>query len=158
MKKLTILILFFAYAIGFAQIENFETNYIELIKKDIQAESKKIVEGNLELTDEQGTAFWPLYDEYDLAYDTIVDDRLKIIEDYMMDYYALDDETAKDLINRSIDLNQKVLDTRKEYLNKMLEALPATVVGKFMQIDSRIGALIDVIRMSTIPLIRKEED
>ena len=158
MKKLTILILFFACAIGYSQTEHFETEYIDLIKKDIQAESKKIVEGNLELTDEQGTAFWPLYDEYDFAYDTIVDDRLKIIEDYMIDYYALDDETAKDLINRSIDLNQKVLDTRKEYLNKMLEVLPATVVGKFMQIDSRIGALIDVIRMSTIPLIRKEED
>jgi len=158
MKKLTILILFFACAIGFAQIENFETNYIELIKKDIQAESKKIVEGNLELTDEQATAFWPLYDEYDAAYDVIVDERLKIIEDYMLDYYDLDDETAADLINRSIELNQKILDTKKKYINKMLGVLPATVVGKFSQIDSRIGALIDVIRMSTIPLVRKKDD
>ena len=53
MKKLTILILFFACAIGYSQTEHFETAYIELIKKDIQAESRKIVEENLELTDEQ---------------------------------------------------------------------------------------------------------
>jgi len=158
MKKLTILILFFVSAIGYSQIERFEADYINLLKKDIQAESKNIVEANLELTDEQAKDFWPLYDEYDVAYDAIVDERLKIIEDYMMDYYALDEETAKDLINRSIDLNQKVQDTRKEYLNKMLEVLPATVVGKFMQIDSRIGAVIDVIRMATVPLIRKEKD
>ena len=157
MKKLTILILFFACAIGYSQIERFETEYIDLIKKDVQAESRKIVEGNLELTDEQATAFWPLYDEYDAAYDAIVDERLKIIEDYMLDYYALDDETTEGLLNRVIEIDQKILDTKKKYINKMLEVLPATVVGKFFQIDSRIGALIDVIRMSTIPLIRKEE-
>ncbi len=158
MKKLTILILFFACAIGYSQIEHFEADYIELIKKDIQAESRKIVEENLELTAEQANVFWPLYDEYDAAYDAVVDERLKIIEDYMLDYYALDDETTKDLINRSIELNQKTLDTKEEYINKMLDELPATVVGKFFQIDNRIDALIDVIRMSTIPLIRKDED
>jgi hypothetical protein len=124
----------------------------------LQAESRKIVEENLELTAEQANVFWPLYDEYDAAYDAIVDERLKIIEDYMLDYYALDDETTKDLINRSIELNQKTLDTKEEYINKMLDKLPATVVGKFFQIDNRIDALIDVIRMSTIPLIRKDED
>ena len=158
MKKLTILFLLFACAVGYSQTEHFEADYIELIKKDIQAESRNIVEENLELTDEQANIFWTLYDEYDAAYDAIVDERLKIIEDYMLDYYALDDETTKDLINRSMELNQKILDTKKEYTNKMLDVLPATVVGKFFQIDSRIGALIDVIRMSTIPLIRKEEE
>jgi len=158
MKKLAILILFFACAVGYSQTEHFETAYIQLIKKDIQAESRNIVEGNLELTDEQAAIFWPLYDEYDVAYDAVVDERLKIIEDYMLDYYALDDETTKDLINRSMELNQKILDTKKEYTDKMLDVLPATVVGKFFQIDSRIGAVIDVIRLSTIPLIRKEED
>ncbi|RKY99446.1 MAG: hypothetical protein DRQ13_02290, partial [Ignavibacteriae bacterium] len=81
MKKLTILILFFACAIGYSQTEHFETEYIDLIKKDIQAESRKIVEGNLELTDEQATAFWPLYDEYDVAYDAIIEERFEITKD-----------------------------------------------------------------------------
>lgn len=158
MKKLSILILFFACAVGYSQPSHFEADYIDLLKKDIQAESKNIVKANLELTDDQATAFWPLYDEYDAAYDAIVDERLKIIEDYLLDYYALDDETAKDLITRSLDLNQKILNTKQEYLGKMFEVLPATVVGKFFQIDNRIGAVIDVVRLSTVPLIRKEEN
>lgn len=158
MKKLTILILFFVSAIGYSQIERFEADYIDLLKKDIQAESKNIVEANLELTDEQAAIFWPLYDEYDAAYDVIVDERLKFLEDYMLDYYALDDETTKDLISRAIEIDQKILNTRKEHINKMLDVLPATLVGKFFQIDNRIGAVIDVIRMATVPLIRKEEE
>jgi len=143
--------------IGYSQIERFEADYINLLTRDIQAESKSIVEANLELIDDQATAFWALYDEYDAAYDAIVDERLKIIEDYLLDYYALDEETAKDLITRSLDLNQKILNTKQEYLGKMFEVLPATVVGKFFQIDNRIGAVIDVVRLSTVPLIRKEE-
>ena len=128
-----------------------------MIKKDVQAESKMIVKEYLELTEEQAEVFWPLYDEYDAAYDAIVDERVKIIEDYMLNFYALDDENVKDLIDRSINLNQKILDTRKEYIDKMYDVLPGTLVGKFFQIDNRIGALIDVVRMSTIPLVRTEE-
>jgi hypothetical protein len=157
MKKLIFIPLLLFSASLFAQIESFETDYIEMIKKDVQAESKMIVKEYLELTEEQAEVFWPLYDEYDAAYDAIVDERVKIIEDYMINYYALDDETVKDLIGRSFDLDQKVFDTRKEYINKMYDVLPASLVAKFYQIDNRIAALVDVVRMSTIPLVRTEE-
>jgi len=31
-------------------------------------------------------------------------------------------------------------------------------VGKFFQIDNRIAVLIDVVRMSTVPMVRDEEE
>jgi hypothetical protein len=49
------------------------------------------------------------------------------------------------------------LDLRKEYLNKMFEQLPAPLVGKFFQIDNRVSALLDLVRMSATPLVRDEE-
>ena len=42
-------------------------------------------------------------------------------------------------------------------LDKMFEQLPAPLVGKFFQIDNRVSALVDLVRMSSTPLVRDEE-
>ena len=157
MKKLLLFSLLIFCSLGFAQIESFESEYVEMLKKNIQDESRMIVADNLTLTEEQAEIFWPLYDEYDAVYDKLVNERVKVIEDYMMNYYGLDEETGKELITKSIELKQKVVDIQKEYINKMLDVLPISVVGKFFQIDSRIAAIIDIARMANIPFIREEE-
>jgi hypothetical protein len=69
----------------------------------------------------------------------------------------LDEETGKKLITQSMDLKQKAVDIQKEYINKMMEVLPVSVVGKFFQIDDRITAIIDIARMANVPLVREEE-
>ena len=56
-----------------------------------------------------------------------------------------------------MDLKEKAVDLQKEYINKMLEGLPISVVGKFFQIDNRIAAIIDITRMTNLPLVREEE-
>jgi hypothetical protein len=157
MKKLIIIALLFLVSSTFAQIESFESEYVEMLKKDIQAESRKIVADNLTLTAEQAEIFWPLYDEYDAAYDKMVDERVDVIKEYMMNYYGMDEEIGKKLITKSIDLKEKAVDLQKEYINEMLEVLPISVVGKFFQIDSRIAAIIDIARMANLPLIREEQ-
>jgi hypothetical protein len=75
----------------------------------------------------------------------------------MMNYYAMDDATAKDLINKSMQSFQNLIDLRKEYVNKMFEVLPAPLVGKFFQLDNRVSAVLDLVRMSATPLVRDEE-
>lgn len=157
MKKLFVIPVLLLFSTGFAQIQSFESEYVEMLKKDIQDESKRIVAENLTLTEEQAEVFWPLYDEYDAAYDKLVDERIKVIEDYMMNYYGLDEEIGKDLITKSIDLKQKAVDLQREYVNKMMDVLPVSVVGKFFQIDNRIAAIIDIARMANVPFVREEE-
>jgi len=158
MKKIIILPILFFCSFGFAQVETFDADYIEAFKKDVQAESRKMVNENLTLTEEEGKIFWPIYDDYTAAYDKLVDERLKVIEEYMLNYYGMDNETAKDLINKAINLKMKGVELQKEYIDKMLAVLPASVVGKFFQIDNRIAVLIDVVRMSTVPMVRNEEE
>jgi len=157
MKKLIILLVLIFCSLGFTQIKSFESDYVEMLKKNIQDESRMIVAENLTLTEEQAEIFWPLYDEYDAAYDGLVNERVKIIEDYMMNYYGLDEEIGKELIDKSIELKKKAVDLQEEYINKMLDVLPISVVGKFFQVDSRIAAVIDIARMANIPLMRDEE-
>ena len=157
MKKLIIIPLLLLFSTGFAQIQSFESEYVEMLKKDIQDESRRIVAENLKLTEEQADIFWPLYDEYDAAYDGLVNDRVKVIEDYMMNYYGLEEETGKELIAKSIALKQRAVNIQEEYINKMLDVLPISVVGKFFQIDNRIAAIIEIARLAAVPLVREEE-
>ena len=77
--------------------------------------------------------------------------------DYMMNYYGLDEDIGKELVAKSIELKKKAVDLQEEYINKMIEVLPFSVVGKFFQIDNRIAALIDIARMANIPLMREEQ-
>lgn len=157
MKKLIFIPLLLFVASGFGQIESFESEYVEMIKKDIQAESRNIVANNLTLTDEQAKVFWPLYDEYDAAYDKMVNERVEVMKDYMMHYYGMDEGKGKELIAKTISLKEEAIDLQKEYINKMLEVLPISVVGKFFQIDNRIAAIIDITRMANLPLMREEK-
>jgi hypothetical protein len=157
MKTLTLVLILMFFSVSFAQIQSFDSTYIEGLKTDIGGTFKEIVKENLKLNEDEAKIFWPLFDEYMAARSPIFDKRVKITEEYMMNYYALDDATAKDLINKSVQSNQDILDLRKEYLDKMFEQLPAPLVGKFFQIDNRVSALIDLVRMSATPLVREEE-
>ena len=75
----------------------------------------------------------------------------------MMNYYGMDEQKGKELIDKSISLKEKAVNLQKEYINKMLEVLPISVVGKFFQIDNRIAAIVDITRMANLPLMREEE-
>jgi hypothetical protein len=154
MKKLSVLLVILFCGIAFSQAENFETGYIELLKKDIQAEAKKLVDENLELTGEQAKVFWPIYDDYDAALLDLSNERLNVIADYMLDYYDLSDEKAESLLKRVFGIDQKKLDIQQEYFDKFNAVLPATLVGKFFQIDNYIYLLISLQRSESIPLIQ----
>ena len=157
MKKLLVLSLLVFTSLSFSQIESFDSSYIEGLKKDLGGTFKEIVKENLKLTEDEANKFWPLFDEYIAARSPIFEERVSITEEFMMNYYAMDDATAKDLIDKSMKSYQDIMDLRKDYLGKMFEVLPAPIVGKFFQIDNRVTAVVDVVRMSATPLVRDEE-
>jgi hypothetical protein len=157
MKKLIFVLSIIITSFSFAQIESFDSTYIEGLKSDVAGTFREIVTNNMKLTADEAKIFWPIFDEYMAERNPIFDEKVNITEDYMMNYYSLDTETAMDLIHRTIKLNQDLLDLRTKYLDRMSEQLPVQVVGKFFQIDNRVSTLADLVRMSSTPLVRDEE-
>ncbi|GMR24786.1 MAG: hypothetical protein BMS9Abin39_0054 [Ignavibacteria bacterium] len=156
MKRITILMVLFLFGIGFAQSENFETGYIDILKKDIQTEAKNLVGENLEMTEDQANLFWPLYDDYTAELLELSNERLNVISSYMLDYYDLSDKKAETLVNQAMDIEQKRLDLKRKHIAKMNEVLPAKLVGKFFQIDNYLQTLVTIQRQSTIPFIKTD--
>jgi len=157
MKKIIVFSLIIFASIGYAQIESFDTEYIDEVKQDAWGTYVEIIDDNLVLTDEQAEIFLPMLDQYLAEQGKVADMRIANTKEYMMNYYDLDDATAKNLLNKAVEVEQERMNIRREYMDKMLEKLPPQVVGKFFQLDARIFALIDLVRMSSIPLVREEE-
>jgi hypothetical protein len=157
MKKLIVFSMIIFASISYAQIESFDSTYINEIKQDAWGTYIDIIGDNLTLTDEQAQIFAPILESYIADQTKVADMRIENTKDYMMNYYDLDDATATKLLNKAVEIEQERMNVRREYMDKMLEKLPPQVVGKFFQLDARIFALIDLVRMSSIPMVRQEE-
>lgn len=156
MKNLIVLLFLGLFISANAQTEYFETD-IQGIRTDIREVSKEIVAQNMELTPEEAKIFWPLYDEYMVEVKLLGDQEVKLTEQYMLNFYLMEEKTASDLLEDVLNLERDKQSLKSEYIRKMKKVLPAKVVGKFYQIDKRINLLIDAEKVSRVPLLKKEE-
>ena len=139
---------------GFSFSQDKKSDWIELLKSNVQKESKNLIKQNLELTSDQAKLFWPIYDEYDQALAEVTNARLQNISDYMLNYKDLDSAKAETLLRKALELDQKKIDIQNNYYEKFILVLPPKVVGKFFQLDQYIELLIQLQRSEKIPLIQ----
>jgi Spy/CpxP family protein refolding chaperone len=97
----------------------------EEIKK-IQDAKVAIITNRLNLTPEQSTGFWPMYNEYSQKRREIHRAQRKIINDKKAEGQA--DEQVLNNLKEVQELRQKELDLEKEYQNKFLRVITASQV------------------------------
>lgn len=97
----------------------------EEIKK-IQDAKVAIITNRLNLTPEQSTGFWPMYNEYSQRRREIHRAQRKIINDKKAE--GQNDEAVLSNLKEVQELRQKELDLEKEYQNKFLKVITASQV------------------------------
>jgi Spy/CpxP family protein refolding chaperone len=97
----------------------------EEIKK-IQDAKVAIITNRLNLTPEQSTGFWPMYNEYAQRRREIHRAQRKIINDKKAE--GQNDEAVLNNLKEVQELRQKELDLEKEYQNKFLKVITASQV------------------------------
>ncbi len=105
MKNLTIILLLGLFVSVNAQTEYFETD-IQGIRTDIREVAKEIVAENVELTPDQAKIFWPLYDEYMAELALLGDKEVKLTEEYMLNFYLMEEKTASNLLDDVLNLER----------------------------------------------------
>ena len=126
---------------------------LQLLRSDVQADKNKIIADTMQFTDGESTAFWPVYRDYARDLQVIGDDRVQVIKDYAQNYDSLDDNKAKDMVQRMINIEDRTLNLREDYWPKFMKALGAKRAAKFYQVDNRITLLINIQLAANIPLI-----
>jgi hypothetical protein len=127
---------------------------MQILEEKVKADKKLVVANNMGLTESEAKAFWPIYDAYqkDLAQ---LNDRLdKLIETYA-DYYnnkTLTDAKAKELTDDAVSIETAELELKKAYLPKLYSVLPPIKVARYIQIESKIRAIVKFEIAAHVPL------
>jgi Spy/CpxP family protein refolding chaperone len=135
-----------------------ETDQLEQLRTEIQADRQAVVAANLGLTDAEGAAFWPVYREYRGELAGKVGDRMqKLIQDYAKVYDTATNEQAKAMVDEMMSIRGAELKVKESYVPKFRKVIPETKVARFLQIENKIDALITLGLAADIPLIGKAE-
>ena len=149
-----------AASIGRAQEESFDAReqnfraYVTLLRTDIKAERKDIINAIMQFNDSDATKFWPIFQQYDAELTTIGDGRMKLIVDYARNYENLTNEQADALMSKAFDLEAQRAILKKKYFDKMKAQLSATEAAKFFLVENQIQHIIDLQISASLPVVQ----
>ena len=131
-----------------------DTNMQILLDK-VKADKKLVVAANMELTELEGKAFWPIYDAYQKELQVINERIGKTILAYAEAYNnkSLTNAQAKQLTDEVLAIDQDEITLRKTYAARLGRALPGTKAARYLQIENKIRAAIRYDLAAGIPLV-----
>jgi len=142
-----------------AQGQDYDVDaYIEMLRSDVKTEKIAIITEVMDFTEEESSAFWPMYREYELDFSKLGDQRIALIKDYAAHYNEMTDEKAKELISTSIKLQEKRLSLQKKYFKSFQKVLPTIKAAKLIQLENQINLLIDLQIAAELPLIKEAHE
>jgi hypothetical protein len=144
----------FAGAPGYAQDKSADMN-MQILRDKIKADKKLLVAGNMQLTDSEAKAFWPIYDDYQNDLKKINERLGNAILAYSEAYKAgpISNASAEKFLDEAIAIDDAEARLRRDYAAKLTKALPATQAARYLQIESKIRAAIRYEMAAAIPLI-----
>jgi hypothetical protein len=157
MKLIKVTILFIvalAAPSTFAQDKPADTNMQILLDK-VKADKKLVVAANMELSEAEGRAFWPIYDSYQKELQAINDRLGNTILAYADAYNkkTLTDDLAKQLGEEALAIDQDELTLRKTYTGRLNRVLAAKKVVRYIQLENKIRAALRYELAAGIPLV-----
>jgi hypothetical protein len=139
---------------AFEQSKPSDTN-MQILRDKVKADKKLVVAANMSLSDAEGKAFWPIYEAYQKDLQGINDRLLKTILAYADAYNknTLTDEMATSLTNAALSIEQDEVTMRKTYAARLKGVLSGKKVARYLQIESKIRALVRYEMADNIPLV-----
>lgn len=126
---------------------------IQLMRKNIRAERKKIVAANLPLTEAEATKFWPLYERYVGETIKVNDARYALIKEYAQNYTNITDAQADSYIKRWVALDGDSTQLRIKYIPEFEKVISHKKTALFFQIDRRLSMMVELQLASQVPQI-----
>ena len=112
------------------------------LRKEIMMDQKRlIIMDNMELTEEEGKAFWPVYEKHQEEIFQVNQRGAKLILAYAAAYQSLTDEQAEKLIDEYYDIQDDRLTVMKKLASDVGKVLPGKKAFRYMQVESKLLAI-----------------
>lgn len=126
---------------------------MQVVVEKIRADKKLLVAENMQLTETEAKAFWPVYKQYQDELFLLRTRTAKLIKDYADAYETMTNNTAKKLLNEYVAIEALGPKLRQAYLPKFRKALPEVKVVRYYQIENKIQAMLNYELAKEIPLV-----
>jgi len=130
---------------------------MQFVLEKMKADKKLLVAENMQLTEKEAKAFWPVYESYQNELFLLRTRTLKLIDTYGDAYGKMTNKTAKKILDEYMTIEMLRLELRKAYLPKFRKVLPDVKVVRYYQIENKINAVVDFELAKRIPLIKTEQ-
>jgi hypothetical protein len=142
----------FMTGVVWAQQGDAPADNMQIVKEKIQADKKLLVATNMQLTENEAKAFWPLYDSYQKELSALSERTIKNITDYANNVDSITDDTAKKLVKEQLAIDSERLKIRQSYLPRFAKVIPYKKVMRYYQLENKIFAVMAYEAAKTIPL------
>jgi len=139
---------------GSALAQDKPADNMEIVKEKIRTDKKLFVATNMQLTESEANAFWPVYESYQAELGKLRDREIKLIEKFAASYETMSDDVAKKLLDDSLSIDSSHQKLRQSYLAKFRGVLPDNKVARYYQLESKINAVMEYELAKRIPLVR----
>ena len=129
-------------------------DYLTLAKEDLAVQSKKLMLVNMQLTEEEGKKYWPIYDGYFAERSKIMDERMKMFKMIAEKFGSLTDEDAAKIAETFFDIEEKLSKLEKDTYNKIKDELSNLRGIQFLQIQRQIDTIVRLQISAQIPLLK----
>jgi hypothetical protein len=130
---------------------------IAVVRANMQADRTTLITAGMNFNDNDGAAFWPIYEQYEYERSRLDDDRVAVIKEYTQKYPNVTDAQAQAMAEKMLDCDSRLAELKKKYYKKFNKVLPALTVAKFFQLERRVDLMMDMqVESSLPPLIQAQ--
>jgi len=158
MKKIIVLAALLAAFMALGVVPAFAqdkpADNMQILIEKIHADKKLLVAANMELTESEAKAFWPVYEKYQDEVFLLRSRTVKLIKDYTDAYEKMSNDKAKALLDELMKIDSLGLKLRQAYLPKFRQVLPEVKVVRYYQIENKVNAALNYELATNIPLMK----
>jgi len=128
---------------------------MQILLDKIKADKKLLVARNMDLTEAEAKAFWPVYEQYQQELANFNQRIGKLIESYAAAYRtnSMTDEAAKKIIADFVAIEKGEAAVKEFFVPKLNQVLPPKKVARYLQIENKIRAALKYELAGEIPLV-----
>jgi len=127
---------------------------MQIVLEKLRADKKLLVAENIQLSEAEAKAFWPVYNQYQDELFLLRTRTVKLIKDYSDAYEKMTNDTAKKLLDELMIIETLGPKIRQSYLPKFRKVLPEIKVVRYYQIENKIQAALFYELAANIPLVK----
>ena len=141
-----------------AQDKAMSNTEMEILRQKINADKKLVVASNMDLSEADAKAFWPIYDAYQKDLQQINERIGKGLAAYAEAYNqgkgSIPDATAKKLLDEMVAIEEAEVALKRSYIPKLNAVLPAAKVARYIQMETKIRSLVRFDLAANVPLVQ----